>query len=675
MVLYSEFPQDNNTLRTLLLSPPPPPPPPQKQHYCIKMPVPANYSSYHHSKYATPTANVNQHRFIHPVTHDTNTNSNTGRSSPQHVINANNTSASSPSIALSRLRLKSISHPQQQCQASIYVPSHAVGAVIGRGGRTILNVQREAMRKSLGHGGAVRISVLGGNTAAAGNGGGANGGNDDGREDFFPPSANSTTATKSNPSSPWNYHEYFHSVQKIMIHDNNDNDDDGVGSQEKEDEEDYYTPIIVRGDPVGCFAALRQILPLVDHAHDPHIVFEVPIHRSKHGLLLGLRGVVLASLSATFHVRIMIPPNPSHMIMTSGENHMYWNQQPHAIYAGGVDVGSTMLFPDANAVHGHPAPSQEALLHTSAPLTPTTIAKAQPSNTPPHILQLEGEIDNVEQCLVQMLRIVAGEPYFPTGVIVPHPIAEGEGTEIPSFDSATSVVEEAFSENDHNSSNSADQFKAVAFHSKDSTTHPDENNIKAVAVLTTTEHHRSNISQSKFRSIQRKTNTLIRRKKGRFLLNGVEYGRKTFGNDNVPEDEEGDISSVGNEEEDDEEEDDNEKDGAEDEDDEALSTTCGKAPISFVISGKVENVKAAVQQFERLLGLEADSSVITLRDAPLKISGGGENSLTTKNNDGGAESVENDKKKRNQRNKPKRKPMKNHKDGSVAGSKLDGDSG
>jgi hypothetical protein len=208
----------------------------------------------------------------------------------------------------------------------------------------------------------------------------------------------------------------------------------------------------------------------------------------------------------------------------------------------------------------------------------------------------------------------------------------------------------------------------------------DENNIKAVAVLTATEHHRANISQSKFRSIQRKTNTLIRRKKGRFVFNGVEYGRKTFGNDHVLEDEEGEtFSVVANEEEEEEmeEEEDNEKDEAEEEEDEPLATMGGKTPISYVISGKAENVKAAAQQFERLLGLEANSSVITLRDVPLTSGGGGggENSPTAKNNDGGGISVENDKKKRNQRNKAKRKPMKNQKDDVVAGSRLDGDSG
>jgi hypothetical protein len=84
----------------------------------------------------------------------------------------------------------------------------------------------------------------------------------------------------------------------------------------------------------------------------------------------------------------------------------------------------------------------------------------------------------------------------------------------------------------------------------------------------------------------------------------------------------------------------------------------GETPVSFVVSGKVEHVKAAVQQLEWLLGLEVDLTVIMLRDVPTKNGGNQNDSPTSKNNSGGTSLVENDKKKHNPRNKLKRKPTK-----------------
>jgi hypothetical protein len=181
---------------------------------------------------------------------------------------------------------------------------------------------------------------LGGTAAGSGHGS-----NEEAREEGYPSSTPKKNSTSS--SSPWNYHEYYHSVQAnaaaVDKHRANDHDAEEEGGDVEKEEDDNYTPIIVRGDPVGCFAAIRQILPLVDHAHDPHIVLEVPVHRSKHGLLLGARGVVLALLSATFNVRIMIPPSNQDLMMMGGENH--WQPQ-NAMYGGTVnhDVRSTMLF-------------------------------------------------------------------------------------------------------------------------------------------------------------------------------------------------------------------------------------------------------------------------------------------------------------------------------------------
>mmetsp|Transcript_13169 Transcript_13169/g.18865 ORF Transcript_13169/g.18865 Transcript_13169/m.18865 type:complete len:302 (-) Transcript_13169:208-1113(-) len=101
---------------------------------------------------------------------------------------------STEALALARLRQKAISHPLQQCQLTIYVPPNAVGAIIGRGGRTILSVQQEAKRRSLGHDMGVRIHVVGGTNSNNNN--------------------NNSSAAPSSGAATWNYNEYQQQQQQ-----------------------------------------------------------------------------------------------------------------------------------------------------------------------------------------------------------------------------------------------------------------------------------------------------------------------------------------------------------------------------------------------------------------------------------------------------------------------------
>jgi hypothetical protein len=477
-----------------------------------------------------------------------------GRNSPQH------NTPSAESLVLSRLRANSISHPLQQCQITIYVPPTSVGAVIGKGGKTILNVQKEAMKRSLGHTGAVRISVLGGNNSPSNN--------MDEEAEFFPSTSQAQGAT-------WNYHEYHSSVQK---------EEEDANNVKTDDEEEEFVPVIIRGDPVGCFAAVRQILPLVYHRHDPDVVFEVPVHRSKHNLLVGKGGLILAALSAEYGVRIMIPPND--LMENVGGAVNYWQQQQYE-----SDVGSTMLF------------SQAATSDVNSPL-----AINSQMTLPPNVIQLEGHIGEIEKCLVKILSIVSGEKWIPPGVIV-HPGKENDHANEQSL-----------------SSEEADTTKS--------------DNVKAFAVLTAN-HDSPNIGQNKLRTVQRKTSTLIRRKKGRFMLKGVEYGANT----GIEVEEEPSLEN----------EDDEDKDDA-DEEEEEVPAAGPKASISFLISGKIENVKLAAAQFEKLLGLEPNSAVITLKDSPKS------GSTTAKDTDDATE-----KKRQKQRNRREKKRVhKNQKDSQEA---------
>ena len=431
----------------------------------------------------------------------------------------------------------------------------------------------------MGHTGAVRINVLGGNASPSNAEEG----------EFFPSAQIGGPGTAQGVT--WNYHEYHSAVQKREGDDKTDEDDDEC------------VPVIIRGDPIGCFSAVRQILPLVYHRHDPDVVFEVPVHRSKHNSVVGEGGLILAALSAEYDVRIMVPPNDS-MDNVDGSINYYWQQNQY-----GSEAGTTLLFSDPSNSAGQASNASLAInLQMSAP--------------PVNVIQLEGEIDNCEQCLVKMLSIVAGEKWIPPGVIV-----------------RAGKEKEASNEQPTETGSSFEY-----------------SNAKAFAVVTANPDS-PNISMNKLRSMQRKTNTLISRKKGRFCIKGEEYG---FNEMNI--DDGGEGFSLDNEEEGPEKE-----DVDYDEEEDTNITPDRKASISFLISGKVDNVKNATSQFEKLLELEPNSAVIILKDSLVK-------SPTAKGNAEISETDEKtDKKKRNQRARKNQKKNKNQNEPTQDENKVDAD--
>mmetsp|Transcript_8867 Transcript_8867/g.13129 ORF Transcript_8867/g.13129 Transcript_8867/m.13129 type:complete len:468 (-) Transcript_8867:304-1707(-) len=177
---------------------------------------------------------------------------------------------------------------------SIYIPPSSVGTIIGRQGRTIISIQKEASKSSLIH--HVKVNVMEHNNSNNGN---TNGHND---------SSNNTA-------------------------------NDGTSSD--------WSRVLIRSDACGVFAAAKGIINIMgDYDVDPDVVLEVPLSRYKqHGAVVGKKGCVIAGLSANHNVRIYVPPNSKH--------------DPEG--------------------------------------------KASNAN-----VQLEGELENVEKCLVEMLAIVSG---------------------------------------------------------------------------------------------------------------------------------------------------------------------------------------------------------------------------------------------------------------------------
>ena len=447
---------------------------------------------------------------------------------PQDV--ADNQQLSPEALSLAQLRQKTISHPTQQVQITMYIPPHSVGAVIGRGGRTIVSVQREAMRCNAGHVTPIRISVLNDSTNTT-------------REDYHQQHNNIESSSDNNQVATDGYNN-------TTWNDNQNNED----QSESIDEDDEWTPVVIKGDPVGCFSACRQLVTIVEEENDPEIVLDIPILKSKHNMLVGKGGIVLAALSATHETRIMVPPNEFMSNVTGPEDNI-WKQRE----AAQNDPGMAMLFSNNNDANANPNIMEQ-------------------SNTlPPNIIQLEGDIDKVERCLVKMLNIIAGETYTPTGVIV----TTNNKSETTQVKSSTAKINKE-----------------------------DETYAEAVIVKIWTPNSKL-LNLGKIRKVQRKTNTVIRRKKLRFRGNidgtsSVSIVNEEGESDDDDEDDDEGGETIGEEENDGEEEE--EEGEVKDEDDEVSGPK--QTATKYIITGKTESVKSAATQFEKILGLEAGSATI-----------------------------------------------------------------
>lgn len=306
---------------------------------------------------------------------------------------------------------------------------------------------------------------------------------------------------------------------------------------EENEENPEWQAVVIKGDPVSCFAAVRLIPLLVDDDHDADIVVEVPIHRAQHNLLVGKGGITLAALSATYETRIMIPPNEfmSNVKPPEGAQENIWEtrqtqQNSH------IDVGTTMLFGGEN----------------------NAVNPGQPGK---NIIQLEGDIDKVERCLVKILSIVAGEEKFiPTGIILP----------------VKGIHDETYAE------------------------------ATIVKIWSTSDSKSLNLG--KIRKVQRQTSTIIRRKKlrlrGNINIDNNGIGEKT-----------GDVETVENENEDGGDDDEGEEDDQlltndEEEDVVKEDVSVKQAATKYIITGHLDSVKSAASKFEQILALEPGSAII-----------------------------------------------------------------
>ena len=130
-----------------------------------------------------------------------------------------------------------------QVTLTCYIPSQSIGAVIGRRGSTIAQIQRHAQQY-----GIVRASIVG---------------HDDTSE-----------------SVPYTYTELDWSSPDLV-------------------------PVVIRGYPAAALCAAQHLREVAGDLDD--VILDVPLNRTKFASIIGKRGVCLANLSADTNVRIMIP--------------------------------------------------------------------------------------------------------------------------------------------------------------------------------------------------------------------------------------------------------------------------------------------------------------------------------------------------------------------------------
>lgn len=176
---------------------------------------------------------------------------------------------------------------QQIITLTCYIPSSSVGAVIGRKGSTIAQIQRQAQQVGTSNG-PVRLSIVGHQSEIAA----MHNGESPEMEPLHhlqsspiqlqsPQQQQVSTPIPSTTSSvPYTYSELDWSSP-------------------------HWTPVVIRADPCAAITAAQLLRGKVGQLDD--VVMDVPLGRAKHAAIVGRRGYVLANLSADTNVRIMVP--------------------------------------------------------------------------------------------------------------------------------------------------------------------------------------------------------------------------------------------------------------------------------------------------------------------------------------------------------------------------------
>lgn len=199
----------------------------------------------------------------------------------------NETTSSSPSKYLTGV----LSSPPV-VTLTAYIPTSSVGAVIGRRGTNVEELQRRAAQSATTRQ-PVRVSVVGhdlknNSVATPPNMGTAAGGGSS-----LSPSSPGFVPTAENPAGPPNSSSLVPFTYSPL-----------------DFSDPAWTPVVIRADVEAAIAAGKGLLDACNGQLD-EVILDIPLPRHRHATVVGKHGMTVARLSADHNVRIMVPHKES----------------------------------------------------------------------------------------------------------------------------------------------------------------------------------------------------------------------------------------------------------------------------------------------------------------------------------------------------------------------------
>lgn len=170
---------------------------------------------------------------------------------------------------------------------TLYIPTMSVGAVIGRRGSTIAQIQRQAQQLTPNGAPPVRVSIVGQKASQTASSDGGPAWNDTATPQESPNTSQtpeaSTSSSPPNPSAviPYTYTELDWSSPQ-------------------------WTPVVIRAGPAAALYVASKFEELCSSMDC--CILDLPIGRQRHAAIVGKRGMQVMQLSADSQCRIMVPP-------------------------------------------------------------------------------------------------------------------------------------------------------------------------------------------------------------------------------------------------------------------------------------------------------------------------------------------------------------------------------
>jgi len=201
-----------------------------------------------------------------------------------------------PDSSLHTIATKSPALLHPQVTLTCYIPTNSVGAVIGRRGSTVLQIQKHAQSHSChaSGGGPVRVSIVGHTDTTSTDPTTTTANPMQQQQEQQPQSHNPTIEQHAEEGSTTSTQQHGGSGASVPY-----------TYSPLDMSSPHWTPVVIRADPCAALAAAQRLEQMVGEFDE--VVVDLPISRTRHAALVGKRGFILANLSADTQVRIMVP--------------------------------------------------------------------------------------------------------------------------------------------------------------------------------------------------------------------------------------------------------------------------------------------------------------------------------------------------------------------------------